>query len=248
MTEDRNREERYVVTDRERIRRLAEREGAEPAVVERGDGADGLRIRPTPDDPDADRIAWDEFFDRFEGANRAVQYRPAESGSDPSAVLEVVDRSTRTAPVADDDVGSSPHEVGSDPIAGDEAAREDRSRRTGRDEPPSADEATENPADVETEPLATGDTGDAEPVAFERTGEAADRDGGDEAAVAPTSDVERGTPGAENLVLDEIHDNQTGSSGVSDEYLVESSTAAVEGGRAQSQVSPGSGQVLRSAR
>lgn len=77
------------------------------------------------------------------------------------------------------------------------------------------------------EVLATSDTGDAEPVAFD-PGEQAnpdreetDRDR-EEASVAPARDNERApTAAAEGLVLDEIHGAQTGTGrDVDEEYLV----------------------------
>lgn len=83
------------------------------------------------------------------------------------------------------------------------------------------------PPDGDEEVLATSDTGDAEPVAFD-PGEEADPDhepahrDREEAPVAPARDDEHApTAAAEGLVLDEIHGAQTGTGrDLDDEYLV----------------------------
>lgn len=82
----------------------------------------------------------------------------------------------------------------------------------------------EEPSTVDSDQIATSDTGDAEPVAFDRT-ESEGEDPGtvDEASTAPTGDAERGPPGpARALVLDEIHVAGAGLGGgdPDEEYLV----------------------------
>jgi len=83
------------------------------------------------------------------------------------------------------------------------------------------------PPDGDAEALATSDTGDAEPVAFDPEAgadhdqEASDSDP-EEAPVAPARDDEHApTAAAEGLVLDEIHGAQTGTGrDLDEEYLV----------------------------
>lgn len=74
---------------------------------------------------------------------------------------------------------------------------------------------TDEPDHVEADQLATSDTGDDEPVAFDRTEtEGNDRDEVGEAATAPAHDTERApTRAATGLVLDEIHEDQAGLAG-----------------------------------
>lgn len=75
----------------------------------------------------------------------------------------------------------------------------------------------------EGEHLATSDTGDEEPVTFDRAGsDAGGREEVGEAATAPTHDTERApTPETEGFVLDEFHETGDGFVGPeSDEYLV----------------------------
>lgn len=175
-------EERRILTDADRIRQLAETRGARPAYVQRADGDVDLRLPQEPDDVDADRITWDEFFERYDPAEEVVQYRVGATGN----ALEVVDRHRHP------------------------------------DARPADSGATRDPADVETEPLATGDTGDAEPVAFERTeNEQVDPEDTDHASTASTADSERAPfAAAEGLVLDRIHEAQAGlGSEGSDEFL-----------------------------
>jgi len=85
------------------------------------------------------------------------------------------------------------------------------------DEPPG--ESVED----HTEPLATSDTGDHEPVAYDH-GESVDHgdDEPEDASVAPAADTEHGpTAATEGLVLDEIHGAQSGMGrDVDDEFLV----------------------------
>lgn len=79
-------------------------------------------------------------------------------------------------------------------------------------DPAESEAVTDEPDDVETDQLATSDTGDDEPVAFDRTeSDEPDRDEAGEAATAPAHDTERApTSAAEGFVLDEIHEDQTG--------------------------------------
>ena len=78
-------------------------------------------------------------------------------------------------------------------------------------DPEEREAVTEESDDVEAEQLATSDTGDDEPVAFDRTESEASRDEVGEAATAPAHDTERApTRAAEGLVLDEIHEDQAG--------------------------------------
>jgi len=87
------------------------------------------------------------------------------------------------------------------------------------------DERRDESVDDDTEPVATSDTGDHEPVAYDH-GETERTDHGDDepedASVAPAADTEHGpTDASEGLVLDEIHGAQAGMSrDVDDEFLV----------------------------
>lgn len=80
--------------------------------------------------------------------------------------------------------------------------------------------------DGEAETLATSDTGDSEPVAFDPGETSGEGEGGerdhDEASIAPARDDEHApTAAAEGLVLDEIHGAQPGTGrDLDDEYLV----------------------------
>lgn len=82
-------------------------------------------------------------------------------------------------------------------------------------DPDERETVTDEPEDVEADQLATSDTGDDEPVAFDRTGTGREeRDEVGEPATAPAHDTERApTRAAEGLVLDEIHEDQAGLAG-----------------------------------
>lgn len=192
MSEDIDTDAWYVLTDRERIRRLADEHGAVPASVEPGDG-ERLRLRQAPGEPEQ-RVAWEPFLERLDREGKVVVYRPG--GTAAAADFRVLDRGD---------------------LSGE---RDDAGVERGRT---SAGEASAPRDDVETEPIATGDTGDAEPVAFDQAEEdPTPRDERGEPSVAPTQDAARApTRAAEGLVLDEIHEGKSGPGGdVDDEYLV----------------------------
>jgi hypothetical protein len=79
-------EEDRVTIDHDAIRRWAEERAGYPATVagtHPGEEAGVLRIG-FDDEPDLDRIGWDEFFEKFEAKALAMRYRnePEGSGND----------------------------------------------------------------------------------------------------------------------------------------------------------------------
>lgn len=152
-----------------------------------------LRLRQAAGDPEQ-RVAWEPFLERLERERKVVLYRPGETEG--NAAFRVLDRGT---------------------VAGE---RDEEGVERGRTP---AGEADDPPDDVETEPIATGDTGDAEPVTFDRAEEnPAPRDDDGEPSVTRTQDAARApTAATGGLVLDEIRKGKAGPGDVlDDEYLV----------------------------
>lgn len=89
------------------------------------------------------------------------------------------------------------------------------------DEGGSPAEKTYEPDDVETDAIARGDTGDAAPVAFDRTESTdADSDGREGPSTAATGDEARGpTRGADGLVLDTVRGHRPGDGDRQEEHV-----------------------------
>jgi len=87
-----------VTTDHEVIRKWAEERGGKPAAVkgtrEAGTQAGVLRIDfPGYSGEDSlEEISWDEFFDKFEGANLALVYEEETSEGEKSNFNKLVRR------------------------------------------------------------------------------------------------------------------------------------------------------------
>jgi hypothetical protein len=198
MTDEPAHPDRRIVTEPDRIRRLAEVHDAVP-VASGGD----LSLRTGVDTYEGERLAWADFFDRFRESERIVHYRPDEADERSAEPLEVVGPDDR-------------------PVD----ARSGRSTAAGPDGPGAAGaEGTDaDPPAVTEQGMARSDTGDVEPVAPETTERDSDEDHVEgEVSTAGIGDSARGPPSpAGNLVLDEIHEHETGFGGadLNDEYLV----------------------------
>lgn len=93
--------------------------------------------------------------------------------------------------------------------------------REGLDRGGSPSEQTHEPRTVESRQHALSDTGDSEPVAFERVESGGDEDPAEnESATTPAADEARGpSEAADRLVLDAVHEHRPGEGSRSDEHV-----------------------------
>ena len=209
MPEDTDTRDWRVVTDRESVRELAEEHDAVPMHVSGATGGLDLRVDPSPDDTDGERLTWVQFYERLEETDQVVRFRPPEQDVGTTVAFDVVSSDfVSSRDTSDDRFARDPDEP---------AAKVPEERTAETDEARSSE-----PTDVDYDKLATGDTGDAEPVEFDETetDEAAPNEVSDP-STSSTSDASRApTSAAAGLVVDEIHEQSVAAeSDLDDEYV-----------------------------
>lgn len=184
MSEHRDTGSWHTTTDHEAIREWADERDAVPVSGADTPGEPPLGVATDP--ADADRLSWDRFFDRFDREGLAFRYRddaPAGGAVDGDAAGGAGVAAAHAVVDLDDlDEGGSPAEK------------------------------TYEPEGVETDAIARGDTGDAAPVAFDRTESTTpDRADREATSTAAAGDQAEGPiRPTDALVLDEVRGHHSG--------------------------------------
>ena len=192
-----------VTTDREQIRRWAEKHETVPVRAAETGGND-LRLLSNPDDDRGEQLSWDQFFERFEAESLALRYRETAASGEGQPAYEFVDRDEITGEQTD----------GRETAGSVEGHSFEDDRGGSQPTPPGTEGSGVTQVDSETAARSDEEAKKRETPTTDVGGDdAAGRD-----ADTATSESSHGAQ-TDAFVIDEIHEGRGLTDDVEDEYV-----------------------------